>query len=169
MRSKLPLILFLCVAVSLTAQTGGNHDLSHNVIAGGGGRSQSVVGNFRLDGTVGQPSAGTVSTGDTFNIRGGFWSMAPLVPNAALASISGRVVTARGRGLINVQVSVTNSLTSDTMSTQTTRSGSYRFSELPVGQTYIVSVAGRRFRFDPNTHIVVLNDDVTVEDFVALP
>ena len=168
MRSKLPLMLFLCVAASLTAQTGGTYDLSHNVIAGGGGRSQSTIGSFQLEGTVGQPSAGTVSTGDTFNIRGGFWSMAPILPTAALASLSGRVVSANGRGIANVQVMLTNITTGQRVSAATSTFGSYRFADQQVGQTYAVTVIARRFRLDPNTRIIVLDDDVTVENFVAL-
>ncbi len=66
------LFCIVCLALMVNAQTGGTFDLSHNVIAAGGG-SVSTGGTFTIDGTIGQSLAGTQSTGGTFNLRGGFW------------------------------------------------------------------------------------------------
>ena len=52
-------------------QTGGSFDLSRNVIAGGGGTSAN--GNLRVDGTVGQPAAGTTVSNGQFSQTGGLW------------------------------------------------------------------------------------------------
>src|SRR5690349_14890693 len=64
---------------SVRAQTGDNYDLSHNVIAPGGG-SNSAGGGFSVDGTIGQPSAGVISTGSGFSVQGGFWTFQSLAP-----------------------------------------------------------------------------------------
>lgn len=52
-------------------QSGAQFDLSRNVIAGGGGTS--TTGNFKVDGTVGQPAAGTSLSNGQFSQAGGFW------------------------------------------------------------------------------------------------
>ncbi|MFN0279083.1 MAG: dockerin type I repeat-containing protein [Pyrinomonadaceae bacterium] len=67
------LTLCLCVsAVEIRSQTGGTFDLSHSVIATGGG-SNSAGGQFQVDGTAGQGVAGTSSTASVFDLHGGFW------------------------------------------------------------------------------------------------
>jgi hypothetical protein len=55
----------------VAAQSGGPFTITKSVIATGGGRS--TAGVFTLDGTIGEPLAGTVSTGGTFKVSGGFW------------------------------------------------------------------------------------------------
>src|SRR5262245_3728078 len=70
MRTVLAALVFL-PAVAL-AQPGGEFDLSHNVIAGGGA-TVSTGGAYELGGTVGQADAGT-RTGGAFVVHGGFWS-----------------------------------------------------------------------------------------------
>lgn len=65
---------------------------------------------------------------------------------AAGVEISGRVVTPDGRGLRNAQVSITDS--GGTMRTATTSSfGFYRFDGLSVGETFVIEVSSKRYRF----------------------
>jgi hypothetical protein len=54
------------------AQSGGGFDLSHNTIDGGGATFSSA-GAFALGGTIGQPDAGPLQSGATYELRGGFW------------------------------------------------------------------------------------------------
>jgi hypothetical protein len=54
-----------------SGQTGGTLDLRQNVIAGGGNGSSG--GNLRVDGTAGQPAAGTQTSGGSLTHIGGFW------------------------------------------------------------------------------------------------
>ncbi len=69
-----PGFLFLLTAVVL-AQTSGGVTLPWWTFDGGGGR---LSGNaFTLEGTIGQPDAGTL-TGRSYTLYGGFW--APSVP-----------------------------------------------------------------------------------------
>jgi hypothetical protein len=61
----------LCLCISSVAQSGGQFTVTKSVIAGGGGRVSG--GTFTLDGTIGQPVAGTQSTGANFSLIAGFW------------------------------------------------------------------------------------------------
>jgi len=54
-----------------SAQTGDGYDLTWSTIDGGGGRSTG--GTFTLEGTFGQPDAGTMTGGD-YVLAGGFWT-----------------------------------------------------------------------------------------------
>lgn len=65
-------VLIVGYPISVLPQTGGTFDLSHSVIATGGG-SNSTGGQFQVDGTAGQGFAGTVSNAATFDVHGGFW------------------------------------------------------------------------------------------------
>ncbi len=49
----------------------GQVDVSHNVIAGGGGTSSA--GSLRVEGTIGQPTVGTTLSNGQFSQTGGFW------------------------------------------------------------------------------------------------
>src|SRR5712692_7674106 len=81
------LIALLCLALALApllpaiAQSGGSLDLRQNVIAGGGNTSTGS-GNMRVDGTVGQPAAGTTMSGGTLTQLGGFWPAIQGQPSA---------------------------------------------------------------------------------------
>src|SRR5262249_6787652 len=93
MKATLFSIAFVTVLNSMIvvrSQTGGSYDLSHNVIGGGG--SRSTGGTLEVTGTVGQPQAGTASSGGSYDLRGGFWAYHALVPTAAPVNITGRVM-----------------------------------------------------------------------------
>lgn len=51
-------------------QAGGQFNLSNSVIAGGGGKSEGS--SLKLEGTIGQPAAGTLMKGGQFSLAGGF-------------------------------------------------------------------------------------------------
>lgn len=141
------------------AQTGGTYDLSHSVIASGGG-SNSTGGTFRVDGTIGQNLAGTVSTGGTFNLRDGFWAFDALAPTAAPASLSGRVFSGKGLGIIRrVQIVLFDASSGITQTTQTNPRGFYRFEELEVGHFYIVRAESKKFTFTPDSYSFELLED----------
>jgi hypothetical protein len=158
----------LSAVFSLSAQTGGTYDLSHNVIAGGGG-SQSSGGTFTVDATGGQNLAGTISSGGGHSLRGGFWAFQALFPTAASVSISGRIRTSGGTGIKNVRLILSNPTTGETFLAISSPFGYYRFDDLPAGQTYILSVSSKRFSFGPNTRVITLFDELINEDFTALP
>ena len=94
----------------------------------------------------------------------GAFALARIMLRASI-SLSGRVTTPGGLGLRNAVVSLTDSL--GVMRTATTSSfGLYSFGDVPVGGTYTITVASRRYRFTPRT--LAVNNNLTNIDFVGL-
>lgn len=88
---------------------------------------------------------------------------------AGEVSISGRVVTAGGRGITNAAITVSGGSLAEPVSVVTGRSGSYTVIGLESGRTYIVSVGSRRFRFTQPSRALSLSDDAVAVDFTADP
>lgn len=85
-------------------------------------------------------------------------------PSAAGVSVSGRVTTPNGQGLRNATVVLTDS--EGNRKTATTGSfGIYTFDDVEAGQSYVVSVATKRFRF--TSRIVNVVDSLADVDFVG--
>jgi hypothetical protein len=154
----------LSILVPVLGQSGGTFSITKSVIAGGGGRSTG--GTFTLDGTIGQPLAGTTSTGGTFDLKSGFWSPSSSV---ATAAIGGRVITSTGRGLADVLITVVDDEDNPVASLTTTSFGFFTIPDLPVGRTYILTAQKKRYRMDPANHFITLDEDVTGVNFVASP
>jgi len=97
---------------------------------------------------------------------GGVFVAAPpvSVPTPAEVSISGRVMTPDGRGLRNAYVVLTDS---DGISRRVRSSslGSYRFDNVQVGKTYVMSVSSKQYQF--TTRLVTVSDELTDVDFIA--
>ena len=67
-----PALTLLLIGVAMVyAQTGNGYDLTWNTVDGGG-YTFSTGGNYTLDGTIGQPDAGTL-IGGGYTLGGGFW------------------------------------------------------------------------------------------------
>lgn len=88
-------------------------------------------------------------------------------PTAAEVSVSGRVLTADGRGISNVVLSITNARTGETRSVRTGTFGFYAFEDLDSGETYVLSATARKFTFTPSTRVLNLTESVFNEDFIA--
>lgn len=88
-------------------------------------------------------------------------------PTAAGANISGRVVSAKGRGLGRVSVSVTGGNLTQPRYTQTNPFGYYRFKDLEAGQSYVVSVRAKNYQFVNPTRLVNLEQDIVLPVFVS--
>ena len=86
MKTRLILSCFLSAAFSLllNAQI---YSIDWSTIDGGGGTSTGGV--YSVSGTIGQPDAGAMSSGN-FTLQGGFWGMIAAVqaPDAPLVSIT---------------------------------------------------------------------------------
>lgn len=169
MRNKTLIILtiVLCAFASVRAQVASNPPfvLEQAVIASGGGQN-STGGTFALDGTVGQSTAGTNSSNAPFSVAGGFWAAVPLGTTAASVSISGRLLTSDGTGLTNARVILTDA-SGTTRATSSSSFGFYRFDEVEVGQTYILSVISRRYQF--TTQVLTVLEDIENLNFIAQP
>jgi len=85
---------------------------------------------------------------------------------AAAATVGGRVMTASGRGIRNVVVTMTDE-SGNVRTARSTISGFYRFTDVPAGATYIFSVSGKRFAFRNNTQVQSIVEDTEDINFVA--
>ena len=65
------ILIVLIISLSGIALTAGGYDLSWWTVDGGGGTSSG--NGYTLNGTLGQPDAGTVATGGGYTLAGGFW------------------------------------------------------------------------------------------------
>lgn len=88
------------------------------------------------------------------------------IPTAATVSVSGRILTSDGNGVRNVIVTLT-APNGNTLTTRTSSFGYFRFDNIAVGETYVISVASKRFTFNPSTQILSVNEELTNIDFVA--
>ncbi len=91
-----------------------------------------------------------------------------LQPSSATATVTGRVVTQSGRGISNIRLSIINANTGETHLASTNAFGYYRFTELPVGGFYVLTInQDKRYIFFENTRSFTLHDDLAMEDFVG--
>lgn len=88
------------------------------------------------------------------------------VPTAAAVSIGGRVLTNDGRGLAKARVTLT-AQSGETRELLTSSFGYYRFTDVAAGQSVILTVVSKRYRFAPQ--IVSVTDDLTDLNLTALP
>jgi hypothetical protein len=145
------LVLTLFFTITVSAQTGGSFDLSHSVVASGGG-SNSTGGSLTLDGTVGQASAGTLSFGGPFNLHAGFWAFAASGPTASSVYLSGRVTTPDGEAIPGVRILLVDTFNNLTRTTTTNSKGNYLFDDLAVTHFYILRVRSKHYLFTPDSY-----------------
>jgi hypothetical protein len=157
--------LALFVSISAAAQSGGDFTITQSVIANGG--QQTAGGAFSLDSTIGQADAGSALSGSPFVVTSGFWNYNALAPNFAGASISGRVRTESGKGIRNVSLTLTDATTGETLHTRSGSFGSYRFENVPIGQSYILSAGSKRFSFALNDRFITPLEELTDVDFIG--
>lgn len=94
--------------------------------------------------------------------------VSPTVPTAAAVTVGGRVTTAGGRGIRNASVTLTDA-SGNTRTTKTGALGSYRFPDVNAGETYIIGVKGKRYRFTEPSQVVNLTEESGSVNFVASP
>lgn len=90
-----------------------------------------------------------------------------LVPSAASASISGRVVDVEGRGIGNATLTLLNTRTNLILNAITGPFGYFQFEDLPVGDFYLLSVGHKRFYFKQDQQGIELVDDLTDVTFIG--
>ena len=97
------------------------------------------------------------------------WGAGRCEVTAANASISGRVTTANGNGIRNAAMILTGNSLPAPVVVQTGSFGTYSFNNLQVGETYVLQVGAKRYRFTNPTHVITLQGDIADMDFVANP
>jgi hypothetical protein len=121
---------------------------------------------YSINLTTGQATLiGTIGTGTT--VYTGLTAANFLTTGEV--SLSGRVLSGDGRGITNARVSVTGNSLPNAITVITGRGGQYLVEGLTAGETYIVSVAARRFTFENSSRVVTLNDSLTGLDFEGSP
>ena len=92
-----------------------------------------------------------------------------LVPTAAPATVSGRVVDSFGGGIGNARISMTDVQTGLGWSVLTNPFGYYTIEGPEVGNFYMMTVSHKRYRFADGTRMFTLNEDLVGMDFIANP
>jgi hypothetical protein len=87
-----------------------------------------------------------------------------LAPTAASVSVSGRVLTGSGRGLMNATVTMTDT-NGNKRTARTGAFGYFRFNEVEAGQTYIFNVSSKRYSLAPQ--VISVMEDVSELNFTA--
>ena len=90
-----------------------------------------------------------------------------LAPTAATATLNGRVTDSLGRGLENVTLTLTGGVLTEPISINTDISGRYRMPEVAAGETYILTVNSKRYRFSQPTRVISITESLTAVNFVA--
>lgn len=88
----------------------------------------------------------------------GMYEIPALAPTAASVSVSGRVIDNIGRGISRTLVKITDQ-NGNAKSATTNQFGYYRFSDIEVGETYVVKAQHKRYRF--NSQVITVNDSLT--------
>ncbi|MDQ4123194.1 MAG: carboxypeptidase-like regulatory domain-containing protein [Acidobacteriota bacterium] len=84
------------------------------------------------------------------------------IPTAASVTVAGRVITAAGRGIRNVQVRLVDDM-GQVRTVLTGAFGYFRFADVPAGQTYTISVSAKKFTFTQPAQVLNLageRDDI---------
>lgn len=115
-------------------------------------RANGVVGTYAVNATV--AGAGTT----------GFQLVNLLAPTAATVSISGRVLTLDGSGLLNARVTLADAM-GNTRSITTRKGGVFSFDDVEAGAVYILRVGSRRYTFQPQ--VVSAMENLVGVDFTA--
>lgn len=91
-----------------------------------------------------------------------------LAPTASNAAIEGRVRTASGLGIRNATVVISGDGLDSPRTVRTGSFGYFRFDDLPVGETYVISVVSPRHVFANPTRLITLDDNVIGLEFQSL-
>jgi len=114
----------------------------------------------------GQTITLVASQSDSANLCGGYSILAEgfvNAPTAAGVMLSGRVLAADGRGVVNAIVNLTDAQ-GRVRSVSTQHGGAYTFADVEVGHAYTLTVSSSRYNYAPR--VIEIHDDLTGLDFV---
>jgi len=159
---------FACFAEAQVASN-GNYTLTQTATANGGtsGAGASSGGNYLIEGTIGQSAAGTKQQNAAYTFQPGFWTAQQIfAPTAAAVHVGGKVVTADGRGIRNVRVTLKLS-NGEARTIISSTFGYFRFDSIPAGETCIFSVSAKQFTFSQPAQVRSIVEDTDDIVFTA--
>ncbi len=89
-----------------------------------------------------------------------------IAPSAASVGVGGRVLSSERRGLSNAGVILIDS-DGNVRSANTSTFGYFKFPEVEVGETYVILVRSKSYRFAPQ--IITIKDEISEMNLVATP
>ena len=89
------------------------------------------------------------------------------LPSASGVDVGGRVTTSAGNGIRSAQVVLSDQSGNVLQTALSSAFGYYRFSNVEIGGTYIISVGSKRYTFTPR--VVQVLDNIGDVDFTAEP
>lgn len=101
-------------------------------------------------------------SGGSYVSRNVFWNNL-FAPTAANVSVSGRVMTANGKGLRGAITTLTDSA-GMVRSMRTGSFGCFSFENVEAGETYSIAVQAKRFVFSPQ--VISVFDNITDLNFI---
>lgn len=156
-------LAFSLQAQTTAAQSGGAYRINQLVIATGG---KSAGGAFSVEDTVGQPMAGRLPPAAPYSVYLGFWSALDPLPTASAVSVGGRVIAANGQGIRKAVITLTNP-NGSVRTALTGGFGYYHFADVTVGETYVLSIASKRFIFSKPVRVLDVTSALAEIDFIA--
>jgi hypothetical protein len=95
-------------------------------------------------------------------------SMETVAPTSSNVPVRGRILNTGNSGIAKVAVTLTDA-SGNARTIYSNSFGQYRFDEVPVGQTYILTVNHRKYMFPDSPRILTVDDKLTDIDFQASP
>jgi hypothetical protein len=135
----------------------------------GGTGTQTLFGNFGNIDPNGTWSLYVRVQVSGFGQIAGGWGLEFVDPTAAQASISGRVMTSDGVAIRNAEMVLTGNSLETPLRVSTSSFGYFTFSNLAIGETYVLTVNSRRFTFQEPIRVISLTDNALDVDFIADP
>jgi glycosidase len=136
------------------------------------------VGAYFADGTILTDVLGSSSFAPnaTFTVSGGNITVnlparsgaiiSNFAPTAANVAIGGKVANAKGRGVSNVRISLTDS-NGNVRSAVSNTFGFYKFEGILVGATYTLFAQSRRYQIENPTRVLAIDEERNDVDFVV--
>jgi hypothetical protein len=151
---------------TVTTPTSGNSNtgyVHHFVNLGMGYGGQTIRIRFRTLVSLALQGPGQV---EIDNVR--LNAPAVLNPSSAEVSLGGRVSTHDGSGISGASVTLSDS-SGVTRTAITNPMGYYNFTDVPTGQTYVVTASRKGYIFPDSPLVINVQDELTDVDFVASP
>ena len=88
-------------------------------------------------------------------------------PTSSTVSLGGQALTYDGRAIYGTTVTIVGGNLTQPLSVKTNAFGYYKFDNLAVGETYVVSVKSKKYTFETYSRIVILQEDLSEFNFTA--